>query len=142
MRVVILLLTACAACVGGSRAEPTQHLPRPAGPTDPSLTLFVSNQSFARDRVDIEIRLDGQLAVTGDFDVEGQHTWIDFDVAIAPGEHAISIVSQDGDATREQSFVMDARKYGVVMYWYDEGDNRQSGPDYSFDLSDDAPAFE
>ena len=67
-----LLLLAAAAC--GIEA-PHQLLPA----TDtPNLTLYISNQSFAIDPVDIKVNIDGKPAVRGDFEVGSQHSWHEF----------------------------------------------------------------
>jgi hypothetical protein len=105
-----LSLLAGACTDGAGTAEPRQHLPVPEAPT---FTLLVSNQSFDLETVDITARLDGQLAVTGDFAVEGQHTWIRFDFDLAPGDHTISLETEDGDTTLDQEFVMTSRNWGV-----------------------------
>jgi hypothetical protein len=140
MRRLVLGLLACApaiAACGTSDNEPRQYLPPPASP---SFTLLVSNQSFDLDPVDIVIRLDGQIAVAGDFRVEGQHTWLPFELDVAPGAHTISAVSETGDAELAMSFAMDERKWGVVMFWYDDADD--GGRQLTFSLSDEQPLFD
>ncbi|HEU0033721.1 MAG TPA: hypothetical protein VFQ53_24005 [Kofleriaceae bacterium] len=127
-----------AACTDAP-VEPTQHMPRP---DDPSFTLYVSNQSFDLDRVDITVRIDGELAVTGDFDVEGQHTWIPFDFGLAPGTHEIVAVTQDGDATLTKSFTMDDRKFGVLDFWFYPDGPEPTPRQFSFFVTDEAPLFE
>lgn len=109
-----MLITACQT---EPRDEPAQHLPRPE---DPSLTLLVTNQSFEHERVSLTIKIDGELAVTGDFDVEGQHTWVPFDFAITPGEHALSISTETSAMSFERPFTMTERNWGVVSYWGEE----------------------
>lgn len=140
MRSLLASALLLAACTDGSTEAPRQHLPRPE---DPSLTLFVSNQSFDLPRVDIEIRLDGQLAVTGDFDVEGQHTWIRFDFDLAPGPHQLRVVSEAGEATLEREFDLDDRKWGVVDFWYYAAGSPEPTPkQFSFQLLDEEPQFQ
>lgn len=136
----LLFLVACDG--GGSdgpRNEPRQHLPEP---TTPKLTLLLSNQSFDLSQVDIRVAIDDQLAITGDFLVEGQHTWLPFELDVAPGTHTLHVSSADSDAEMTQSFVMDDRKWGVVMFWFYEGGSEPVAPSFSWNLSDEQPAFQ
>ncbi|MBA3452299.1 MAG: hypothetical protein H0T42_04290 [Deltaproteobacteria bacterium] len=132
-----LLATACSE----SHTVPVQHLDKPA---DPTFSMFVSNQSFDLDPVDIKIKLDDQLAVTGDFVVEGQHTWIKFDFALTPGNHTINVSTGDvADVALQMPFVMDDRKYAVVSFWfYEAGSPEPTPPHFSFQLLDEPPLFE
>jgi hypothetical protein len=138
MRLASLLVLG--ACHASAVDDPQQHLPAPISPT---FTLFVSNQSFDLDPVDIRLSLDDQLAVTGDFVVEGQHTWVKFEFGLAPGTHEIRAISADSDAVLAQTFVMDDRKYGVVNFWfYAAGSPEPTPPQFSFSLSDTPPQFQ
>ena len=135
-----LALSLLIACTGGSSDDPKQHLPRP---TTPSLTVLVSNQSFDLPTVDISIEIDGKLAISGDFKVEGQHTWVPFDFEIAPGNHTMKIVSDAGETTLEKTFVMDDRKWIVVNFWYYAAGSPEPTPQqFSFHLFDEQPAFD
>src|SRR5688572_23816664 len=106
-KLAALLLVGSAACAtDGSQqlpeGAPQQHLPKTASP---SFTLFVSNQSLDKQLVDIQVFIDGQLAVSGDFSVfqqdhsgEGcggeplaQHNWYEFDFNLTPGPHSITV---------------------------------------------------
>lgn len=140
--VSLLLVTAATACDGGSsgpRVEPEQHLP---ASTTPEFTLLVSNQSFDLSQVDIRIAIDGRLAVTGDFLVESQHTWVPFDFDLTPGSHTLEVTSADVTATLTQPFDMDDRKWGVVMFWYGEGGTEPVAPSFSWNLFDEQPGFD
>lgn len=141
MRLLIAFTLLLAACVDGSSSgTPRQHLPRPV---DPTFTLYVSNQSFDLSEVDIEIRIDGRLAVTGDFHVEGQHTWIPFDFELAPGPHELRAATRIGGVDLEQAFEMDARKWGVLSFWYYEAGSPEPTPQqFSFQVLDEPPAFQ
>lgn len=119
--------------------EPQQHLP---APTTPSFTLLISNQSFDLSQVDIRVSIDNQLAVSGDFVVGNQHTWVPFDLDVAPGTHTLQVSSADTNATMTRSFEMDDRKWGVVMFWYYEGGAEPVAPSFSWNLSDEQPAFD
>ena len=140
MRSLLAFTILLAACTDASFEAPRQHLARP---DNPAFTLYVSNQSFDLSQVDIEIRIDDQLAVTGDFLVEGQHTWIPFDFALAPGQHRLEVASEAGGATLEKTFDMDDRKWGVLSFWYYAAGSPEPTPrHFSFQVMDEAPLFE
>jgi hypothetical protein len=131
------------ACDGGGaddpRNEPHQHLP---APTTPKLTLLISNQSFDLSQVDIQVSIDNQLAVSGDFLVGSQHTWLPFELDVAPGMHSLDVSSADSNAQMTQTFQMDDRKWGVVSFWYYEGGSEPVAPSFSWNLSDEQPLFD
>jgi hypothetical protein len=132
----VIAMTAC----GASSDEPQQFLPPPP---QPSFTLLVSNQSFDLDPVDITVRLDDQLAVAGDFQVEGQHTWIPFELGVTPGTHTLSAVTAAGDVELSMPFTMDDRKWGVLMFWYYEaGSPEPTPPQFTFQVLDEQPQFD
>jgi hypothetical protein len=141
MRSLLLLSLLLAACTDADpAAAPQQHLPRSDSPT---FTLFVSNQSFDLSRIDVEIRIDGQLAVTGDFLVEGQHTWVPFDFDLAAGSHQLRVASEDAGVMLERPFDMDARRWGVLSFWYYEAGSPEPTPKrFDFQVLDDAPLFD
>jgi hypothetical protein len=133
----LVLLVACTGGSGDPRVEPEQHLP-----SAPKLTMFVSNQSFDLSQVDIRVSIDNQLAITGDFLVEGQHTWVPFELDIAPGSHTLTVSSADTDAEMTQTFVMDDRKWGTLMFWYYEGGAEPVAPSFTWNFSDEQPGFD
>jgi hypothetical protein len=136
----LLALGLLVGCTGNDAGTQTQHLPRP---TNPTFTLLVSNQSFDLPTVDIEIRIDNRLAVTGEFDVDGQHTWIPFDFDLAPGNHEIAVTSEAGDTSFEQAFLMDDRKWAVINFWYYSAGSPEPTPQqFSFHVFDEQPAFD
>jgi hypothetical protein len=75
-----LALGACSA----ELAEPRQFPQRVEGG---NFTLYVSNQSFAIDPVDINVYFDDTLVVVRDFEVGSQHNWHEFEVVLTPGAH-------------------------------------------------------
>ncbi|TET31589.1 MAG: hypothetical protein E3J72_22000 [Planctomycetota bacterium] len=96
-------------------------------PSDPdgNFALQVSNQSFAIDPVDIEIRIDGRLAVRDDFCVDDQHSRVRFTFNIKPGRHKIEAVSKKGEAKFEKEFeITKKRHWAVIDYWYYPMDQR------------------
>lgn len=83
-----------------------------------NFTLYVSNQSFAIDPVDVRIHLDGELVVSDYFHVEDQHTFVPFKLSVAKGKHHIKVWSDKGDAEIERDFELADQDIAVVMYWY------------------------
>lgn len=140
MKTLVASLVLLAGCATDDTGTHQQHLPRPA---NPSFTLFVSNQSFDLPTVDVEVRLDGRLAVTGDFHVEGQHTWVPFEFDVGPGNHEIAIKSATGDTTLASPFVMDDRKWAVINFWYYKTGSPEPTPQqFSFQVFDEQPGFD
>ena len=56
---------------------------------DSNFILYVSNQSFAIDPVDIIILIDGEPAVDQELYVDGQHNWQKFQFLLLEGKHQI-----------------------------------------------------
>lgn len=123
----------------GGEEEPRQLLPVP---TEPNFVLYVSNQSFEIDPVDIDIEVDGELAVEGDFLVGSQHTWHMFEFELAPGPHTLRAVTRAGDSRLSETIEVTAEtRYAVVNFWY-YGGHEPYGPTFSLNLFDDPPAFD
>ena len=95
------------------------HAVLPLSPSG-NLTLHVSNQSFALETVDIDVLVDGKLAVTGDFDVGSQHSWYTFRIDVPGGAHTVRAVSARGEVMNELAIeIVDGDAYVVVSFWYD-----------------------
>ena len=104
---------------GPEASEPFEPRQLSPVPTDPSFVLFVSNQSFDIDPVDIGIFIDDELAIEGDFLVGSQHTWHKFDLDLAPGKHTIRATTSAGDTELLGTIeVPEATRYGVINFWY------------------------
>jgi hypothetical protein len=134
----ILALLLAAACGGtrpaaNGRPEPETLPPSPAG----NFILYVSNQSFELERVDIRVTIDGRLAVDGDFAVENQHNWVEFRFRLAPGRHVLHAESARGGATLTRAFTVAGRHWAVVNYWYYPGEVKR----FTFEISDRPLAF-
>lgn len=140
-----LLLALSAACSGGGDGglEPRQLTPTA---TDPTFVLYVSNQSFDLDPVDIEVLLDGEPAVEGDFLVEGQHSWHTFSFELAPGAHELRAATLAGDSIAVETIEMGQEpRYGVLNFWfYEPGHDYPEayGPTFSFELFSEPPVFQ
>jgi hypothetical protein len=137
----LALALALAAACDAPIEEPTQQPPA-VSIDKANLTLYVSNQSFEIDPVDIQVEIDGKLAVSGDFLVEGQHSWHQFPFALSPGEHELRMSSSAGP-TRTEAIVIDDPRYAVINFWfYPEEHYEPYGPEISLDLFDEPPVFQ
>lgn len=89
---------------------------------DGNFVLYVSNQSFAVNPVDITVRIDGKQAVRGDFDVKGgsiaQHNWKRHVFKLSPGKHKLHVESRKGAANLDKEFEVAKKHWAVVNYWY------------------------
>jgi hypothetical protein len=136
---VIFLL---AACSDHTAEEPRQLF----GPSDdPNFVLYVSNQSFDIDPVDIEVRIDGNLAVEGDFLVGSQHSWHQFPFALPPGSHGLSAETAAGDVALSDIFeVASSARYAVLDFWYypPGSGSEVTPPQFSLYYSDEPPQFQ
>ena len=140
MKMFLILAMGLAACTGSESSDPQQHLPRPKSP---ALTVLVSNQSFELPTVDVRVEIDDKLAITGDFDVGSQHTWVPFDFDLAPGTHTLKVTTETGDVSLEKTFVMDDRKWIVLNFWYYPAGSTEPTPEhFSFDIFDEQPLFD
>ena len=105
-------------------------------PNSPSLVLSVSNQSFADDPIGIVVTIDGREVVHDQFVVEDQHHWVTYELAVAPGFHAITLESDTG-VTRTATFEVAAAKqrWAAISYWYDPPDRRGAAGPWSLGAS-------
>lgn len=117
-----LMVAAC----DSSAEQPRQTLTvAPEG----NFVLYVSNQSYAIDPVDITILIDGRKAVIGAFPVENQHNWYQFRFALEPGHHQLVAISARGQARLTQDFeVSAARQWAAVNYWFYPASHYQPTP--------------
>lgn len=101
------------ACTGRPEVERTM-------PTHP-LTLYVSNQSFEATPVDVEVRFDGEVVLSREFevgsDVQAQHRWQEFSFPLESGEHRIEVFSRRGEARLEEAFEIDGPRWATLAYW-------------------------
>ena len=85
-----------------------------------TMHLYVSNQSFAIDPVDIQIRIDGELLVSDTFEVLNQHNWIRYDLELTVGEHVINATALDGEVELHETFQVAAETWSLVEFWDSE----------------------
>jgi hypothetical protein len=130
-------------------SKPKQHMPASSSPT---FTLFVSNQSLDRGLVDMQVSIDGQLAVSGEFNVfsghdgEGcggaplpQHNWYEFKFALPAGAHQITVSSANANATLDTALTVNPHRFGVLDYWWDATTDETAY--FNFLTTADEPGF-
>jgi hypothetical protein len=129
---------------------PTEPAPVPEAPAstpasepgvaEATLFVYVSNQSFAVDPVDIAISLDDEQLVAEDFLVGSQHSWKTFEFPAKPGAHEIGASSQRGGADAGMSLdLVPGANYVVVSFW---NDGSASGSEFSITTHAEPPAFD
>ena len=129
-----------------SPPEKTQTLPQhPTG----NFVLYVSNQSFDVNPVDITVHIDGKKAIEGDFDVKGkriaQHNWIMHRFNLAPGRHRLTAKSKKGEASLQKEFEITDKHWAVIDYWYYPTLRGGAGPTprhFSFSVQDKPIGFQ
>jgi hypothetical protein len=100
--------------VAGDQLDATEPVP---------VHLWVSNQSFDVDPVDIQIYVDEQQVVCDSFRVESQHSWILFELELDEGEHSLRAVGLDGQVELAEAFTVSNEHWGLVEFWTEEGRN-------------------
>lgn len=98
-----------------SRPEETQTLAQ-----DPNgdFILYVGNQSFDEDPVDVTVHIDGKKAVEADFYVKNQHNWIMHRFSLPAGLHRLTATSKKGKASLDEEFEIIDKHWAVIDYWY------------------------
>lgn len=82
-----------------------------------ALILYVSNQSFAINPVEIKVFIDGRKVIDDKFKIRYQRNWRKYQFELARGTHRLRIESANGDATWEEPFDITRRQWGVINYW-------------------------
>ena len=117
MRLCLLLLpfllTSC-----GREAKPDFTHPTMVVPDGGSVTLRVSNQSFAHDNIDIAISIDGELIISSRYPVKNQHHYVTYNLALDDGEHHILVESTRKGVSKEMTLELSKGKHIDVSYWY------------------------
>lgn len=137
---VALSLGAVAACSGGddSARDPVVATATTVAPDEANFVLVISNQSFDRPSVFIEVRIDDRVVVAEAFEVEGQHNFVSFGFSLDPGDHELSATAADGTTTAG-GFAMPegSTRYGTLLVWTDDAGTA------SLDLrfTDEPPGF-
>ncbi len=121
---------------------------------EPDLFLLVSNQSFYHERVPIEVSIGGVTVVDQQFDVEGQHAWIQFPIALDTETVSVTAtVPSDPTADRETEVSEtlsltvppgEQRWMTIAYFASDPGSNTkpESRPRVDADITDQMPGFD
>lgn len=121
--VLALALSGCGQEGPASTGSGTAEVSSPAGNDEGDLVLYVSNQSFDDERVHVTVTLDGEVVVDDEFDVEGQHTWVRFPLAVPAGVPLELAATTDSGATLETT--VSAREDGtravIISHWTEGG---------------------
>ncbi len=114
--VLVFGITSCASASADCEPDVNRDL---FNSTDPvTLHLWVSNQSFDIDPVDIAVYIDDQQVVCDSFDVEGQHNWILFDVELDPGTHTLRALGNDGKTELTETIDVPDERWAVLDFWF------------------------
>lgn len=137
---LLIALVGCSALPPAGSADDPSWDPAPA--PDGNFTLYVSNQSFDIESVDIVVEVDGVRVVDDVFAVESQHNWKQYVIDLAPGTHTLTARSVEGDATFEQSFEVTGDHWAAVDYWYVTEERGTPTPkQFIFHIQDEPIAF-
>lgn len=88
-----------------------------AAPPRYLLTLYVSNQSFHVNPVDIKVTIDGYEVVRDGFYAGDGHNYVRYRIKINAGRHILRAASRKGAAALKQEFEMPADRWAALCYW-------------------------
>ncbi len=97
-------------------AAATSNIP-PGASSSGVLILYVSNQSFAINPVEIKVFIDGRKVIDDKFKIRYQRNWRKYQFELARGTHRLRIESTNGDVTWEEPFDITRKQWGVINYW-------------------------
>ena len=80
------------------------------------LTLYVANQSFDVNPVDIKITIDGKKVAAGTFLAGEGRSWRRYDVRLAPGRHVLRALTRKGGAALKREFDVTGPRWAAVAY--------------------------
>ncbi len=103
---IILLIVATAVCAGGAS--------RPSH----TLTLYVANQSFDLNPVDIKVTLDGVKVLEGIFFAGYGRSWRRYEVELAAGAHVLRAMSRKGGVGLKRRFDVAGGRWAAVAFRY------------------------
>lgn len=115
------LITFSMGCVASLAARTTAPLPPAQSQLlDPrgNVVLYVSNQSFAIDLVDIRIWIDGECVVSDHFPVKDQHYHPSFRLRLSDGSHELVARSEKGGTSLTRTFTVSGKRWAVVSFWH------------------------
>jgi hypothetical protein len=80
------------------------------------LTLYVANQSFDVNPVDIKVTVDGVTVAAGAFYAGHGHSWRRYDVRLAAGRHVLRALTRKGGAALKREFAVTGPRWAAVAY--------------------------
>jgi hypothetical protein len=129
LSLVSLLCLALPACECFHRIQKVELPQTPNG----NFAISISNQSLHDSTVDITFEIDGQVAVSEDFEVGNQHNYRQYVFQLDKGPHWIRAVSLDGNVEFLGDIeVGDAKQYAHLDYWYAPEQERNAKPQFMF----------
>ena len=117
---------------GGDVRDPSGELLQPLN-GDGKLTIYVSNQSFDREQVGIQMTIDGVTQIDADFCVGTQHNQIRFVTSAQRRDHAL-VISTDTGATEEITVDLSTDRWVTISYLHDP-------PQLVSEIGDEEPDF-
>ncbi len=127
-----------------SSPDPTQADPSSNNeePKPATLILYVSNQSFEKDIVDISVTIDDVVVVTKQFAVENQHNFEEFELPVKTGKHSLKVVSSAGEASAVFDMTLGEKNWATVFYWYYPAEHSNpTAPSFTFDIQQEPILF-
>jgi hypothetical protein len=114
---------------------------------DGDFTLYVSGTSTVINRVDIQIMIDGKVAVARYFDVRPRmHSRPKrFVLSLPEGDHTIEMRSDQESVHLKESFTVSDRHWARVSFWRFPEDNYGQHPapkGFSFQIQDEPVIFQ
>jgi hypothetical protein len=101
----------------------------PPKETVSDLTLLISNQSFDINPVDIEIKIDGEVVVKDNFNVQqgqlSQHNWQQYHLQLSRGSHQLVATSKKGKAQLQTELKIEAAQTSMIAYWKNQSKNQK-----------------
>jgi hypothetical protein len=88
-----------------------------AGGARHEIVLYVSNQTYEIDPVDILVTVDRRIVAQGKFQVGDGHNWRKFAFSVPDGRHQIIASSQRGKAMLDVICNVRANEWLVLNYW-------------------------
>lgn len=118
-RLVMSFLVLLLIGTGGGCSRVSLDVPELSPVRDGNVTLYVSNQSFADDTVDIKVLIDGKVVVHDNFEVKNQHAWHTFTFQLEPGKHTLQAHARSDSVVLKTDFELPVEKrWAVLNYWY------------------------
>jgi len=97
----------------------------PEGDGAGSAAMWLSNQSYADESIDIEVSVDGDVVFAGSLETGDQHQWSQVEVPLGAGSHELVITSPEFDEPLTASI---EPGNGVSFGYFTAGENPDATP--------------